>query len=109
MNFEEETAVKKQFGKFLIGFILKGHTVSQEALHEIDELTDEYLKSVPPYLYFDDEMVMDYIDYLEENMTDENKGYPHLYFKASHYIDMLKSYIQHYIQKIVRLNKEVKP
>ena len=104
MDFDEQIEIKKQFGKFLIGYILEGHTASLEALEEINNLTDEYLNTmVPANLYFDEDMVRDYIDYLNENMTDENKDYPHLCFKKSPYIQLLIDYIKHYIKKIVKM------
>ena len=35
MDIIEQLEIKKQFGKFLIGYILKGHTTTDEALKEI--------------------------------------------------------------------------
>ena len=105
MDIIEQLEIKKQFGKFLIGFILKGHTTTDEALEEIEELTDKYLQTVPDHLYFDDDMVRDYIDFMKQNISEENIGFPHLYFQTRRYIDLLQNYVKHYIKKYIQLKK----
>ena len=50
----EELEIKKQFGKFLKGYVLRHHTVDLPTMDEVDKLTDDFLNSIDTNFYFDE-------------------------------------------------------
>ena len=99
----EELEIKKQFGKFLKGYVLKNHTVDLPTMDEVDKLTDDFLNSIDTNFYFDELGVRDYVEYLKIYMNDENKHFLNLVFNKSHYVHQLEDYVKYYIKKIIRL------
>ena len=68
------------FKQFLIEIIDIGHNVTDDALNELDKLTDTFIKNVDIYKYYSTYTVYNYLAYLRDNMTDKNFDYFHLYF-----------------------------
>ena len=86
-----------KFRQFLIGYIAAGHTTTIEALEELGNLTDDFLKNLDKKYYYDEITLYDYFDYLKEHMSNKNIGFFHLYFNEDRYKNMLISYLKKYL------------
>ena len=91
------TNLKELFEQFLRGYISESHTVSLESEKEVSRLTDEWFEGFDVEdFYFTSEQLIDYLDYLKENLSEENRGFYHLYYNERHFIDLLGKYLRHY-------------
>ena len=68
--------------------------VKMEGIYELDELTDSFISRLNPDQYFTTETTMLYLEFLEHNMSDENKHYFTLEFDEWRYIEQLELMIK---------------
>jgi len=86
--------MNESFNWFLVAYVSLGITVNRSAVDELNELTNEYLADVEHDDYFKSETLIDYIDYIKENMSKHNKRFFILRFNKWRYIQFLESWIQ---------------
>ena len=66
--------LKELFKQFLHGYISAEHTVNDESEKEVKCLTDEYFEGFNVEdLYFTSSILIDYLDYLKDNLNEEHK------------------------------------
>ena len=82
--------------QFLHGYISAGNTVWEESEEEVKRLTDEFVKDFNDEDCFNSAFIYDYVDYIENNLSDDYKRLYTLYFDLHRYTYQLKKYIRHY-------------
>ena len=101
------TNLKELFSQFLRGYISEGHTVTLESEKEVSRLTDEWFEGFDVEdFYFTSEQFIDYLDYLKENLSEENRGFYHLNYNERHFIDLLAKYLKHYCKKLFEIKSK---
>lgn len=68
--------------------------VEMDAIYELDDLTEHYLSMVNINQYFSISSLIDYLDYLNNELIDEYKRFFNLSFNESRYITLLEQKIQ---------------
>ena len=91
--------IENKFKQFLIGYVSAGHTVTSEAMEELERLTDDFIDNTYPDYYFRDITVENYCEEMNEKLSDNNKHYFHCYYNETRYIKQLEDYIKHIIDK----------
>lgn len=91
--------IKNKFKQFLIGYVSAGHTYTDDAMEELERLTDDFLNERDTDAYFRDIVVEAYCEEMNEKLSDENKGFFHCYYNETRYIQRLENYIKHIIDK----------
>ena len=93
------TKLEEKFKQFLIGYVSAGHTYTDEAMDELERLTDDFLNERDTDAYFRDIVVKAYCEEMNEKLSDENKHFSHCYYNKTRYIQHLEGYIKHIIKK----------
>ena len=93
------TKLKEKFKQFLIGYVSAGHTVTIEAMDELERLTDDFLNERDTDVYFRDIVVEAYCEEMNEKLSDENKHFFGSYYDETRYIQHLENYIRRLIKK----------
>ena len=79
--------------QFLTGYVSAGHTVTREAMNDLNNITNEFISIVYSDLNRDCFFTIDelkyYLEVLEWTLQDENKHYFHLCFDKQRYIECL--------------------
>ena len=83
----------KQFIKFLIGYTCSGHTVTDELIEKLDEITEAFVSTLPMDRYYTAHALKHYLYILSEELTD--KSPITLQFYDKRYVDLLVTYLQH--------------
>ena len=86
--------MKEAFKTFLIGYLIAGHTLDDNAQNEFNDLTNQFIDVVHPDHYFTSIAVEFYIDYLDQNLTEETKSFIPVKFNERRYIKTLESWIK---------------
>ena len=99
--------IKELFKKFVFAYIAAGHTQTDESEAELKQLIDGFVDTI-----HDDEdcfnsiTLTDIIYYVEDHITDENKGFYRFYLNNNRYMDTLEKFIKHIIKLF---NKNLPP
>lgn len=89
---------KELFKKFAFGYIAAGHTQTDESEEELKQLIAEFVENIIERDCFDRNTMLDLLYYVEEHITDENKGFYTYYMNDFRYTCHLEDYIKHVIQ-----------
>lgn len=87
-----------KFRQFLIGYVAAGHTTTIEALEELGNHTDDFLKNLDKKYYYDEITLYNYFDYLKEHMSNDSIGFFHLVYNEERYKDFMASYLRKYLK-----------
>ena len=106
-------SIKDLFKRLLIGYISKGHTVSDSSQKEVERLTDIYVKNLFIDECFTARAVEVYCWYMDENLCDEFACLYSLHFKYRYYTEILETYMKYVLRerakdkgKIIESNDE---
>ena len=86
--------MKDAFKTFLIGYISAGHTLDDDAQNEINDLTNQFVDGIFPDYCFTSTAVKFYVEYLDENLSEETKSFVPVRFNERRYIKTLESWIK---------------
>ena len=86
--------IKGLFKRLLIGYISNGHTVNFSSQEEVERLTDRFVRNLYVEECFTSRAVETYCWYMDENLSDEFRGFYSLRFKNKYYVDILEEYIK---------------
>ena len=90
--------MEETFKRFLIGYVSAGHTVDQDVIDELSNLTDEFINWLDPHYCFTENATSAYIEFLDENLSESNRHWFPLRFDKCRYVDMLEKWIKHLIE-----------
>ena len=87
--------IKEYWKQFLHGYISAGHTVWDEPEEEVKRLTDEFMEGLNDEDCFNAALIYDYVDYIQDNLSDDYKRLYTLYYDQHRYMYQLEKYIRH--------------
>ena len=90
--------MKGTFNWFLITYLSKGHTLTIPAIQELNELTNEFLDELSSESYFTTNAVLDYLEFLNDSMSEGNKHFFNFEFDKWRYIEILEDWIRTLIE-----------
>ena len=94
-NWREMTTIKTAYKELLIAYVsLDSPFVEMDAIYQLDELTENYISMLSSNQCFIISSIIDYLDYLKNELTDEYKQSFNLSFNELRYIDLLEKKIQ---------------
>ena len=86
--------MEKTFKRFLVGYVAAGHTVTEEAMKELNTISKEFVKTLKPdYLFTSNAVEM-----FEESISEENKGFFVYEFDKCRYTQYLENWIRYLIE-----------
>ncbi len=94
--------IQQHYFKFLEVYVMAGHTYTDEAKKEIDEITKEFvLNNEDDYYYFTRQDIKWYIEILKSTMSNENKSFfeASMYFNEKRFEELLAKFIKHELYK----------
>ena len=94
--------MEEAFKDFLIGYVVAGHTVDDNVMNEMNELTNQFVDSLYAEYYFTSDATELFIDFLEENLSEENKHWFPLRYDKYRYIRTLEGWIKHLIESSIQ-------
>ena len=92
-------SIKDLFKRLLIGYISKGHTVSDSSQEEVERLTDRFINNLYDDEYFPARAVECYCWYMDENLCDEFACLYSLHFKYRYYTEILETYMKYLLRE----------
>jgi len=98
-------SIKDIFKKFVFGFISAGHTQTEESRTELKRLIDEWCNDLQDEDCFERKTMFDILDYVEHNISDENKSLYHYNLNDFTYTCDLEKYIKYAINICNKNNK----
>ena len=87
-----------RFKRFLINYVSVGHTYTDEAMNELEYLTNLYMVSLSLKNYYTEHTVIVYCNYLDDNMSEENHDFFHYYWNKDRYIKMTEIEFQRFLK-----------
>ena len=90
--------MKGTFNWFLIAYISEGHKLTVSAIQELNDLTNEFLYELKPESCFTTETVIDYLEFLNDSMSETNQHLFNFKFDKHRYIEFLESWIRTLIE-----------
>ena len=97
------TIIQQRYIQFLEGYVVAGHTCTDEAKNEIDEITRAYVLSNEDdyYYYFKRQDIKRYLNILKTSMNDYNKSFfeESFYFNDRKFENHLANFIKHYLSQ----------
>ena len=89
--------IKELFKQFAFAYISSGHTQTEESEEELKRLIAEYVDDMSDYYCFSKNTLLEILDYVEHNISDENKGFYQYLANESRYTTLLEDYLKHII------------
>ena len=90
--------MEETFKRFLIGYVVAGHTLDDEAEDELNNLTNDFINWLDPRFCFTENAVSTYIEFLDERLSDENRHWFPIRFDKDRYVDLLEKWIRHLVK-----------
>ena len=91
-------SIKDLFKQFVLGYIAAGHTQTDESESELKRLIAEWCDGLHDENCFDRCSMYDILDYVEHNISDDNKFLYSYNFHEYKYTSLLEKYIKYAIK-----------
>ena len=89
--------IKELFKQFVFGYIASGHTQTEESEQELKRLIAEYVEDMSDYYCFSKNTLLDILDYVEHNISDDNKDFYNYYLTDNRYTNQLEIFLKYII------------
>ena len=89
------TTIKTAYKELLIAYVSSDSPfVEMNAIYQLDDLTENYISMLTSNKCFVISSIIDYLDYLKNELADEYKHLFNLSFDEIRYIDLLENKLQ---------------
>ena len=89
--------IKELFKQFVFGYIASGHTQTDSSEQELKRLIAEYVDDMSDYYCFSKNTLLDILDYVEHNISDDNKDFYNYYLTDNRYTNQLEIFLKYII------------
>ena len=89
--------IKELFKQFAFAYIAASHTQTDESEAELKRLIAEWCDGLNDEECFNRYTMWGILEYVEHNISDENKGLYHYFLSDSNYSNLLEKYIKYIV------------